>query len=365
MRVTQRSMSRNYINNLNSTLLKYNKSMDKVSSGRKFTKMSEAVADGSRALRIRAQLYKNEQMQRNLNSVSEELNVAETNMMSVKGVLDTAHEQALKVQNGTQEAGNEYQIYSSIFSSYKDQIFQWSNAVYGDKYLFSGTNNAKAPFALDGDGDLTYNDIKVSEITQDANGDYVYPVPDPTDPTDPTKVTMQKVPYSDDIYIDIGLNVTVNGTDVDKKTAFNTSVSGLASFGFGTSEVEYTNKEGETKTFDVPNNIYEIFDQMADELSKGEGCNMDKLAALDNKLTEQSKKLMVEVADIGVRSNYLSTTLSRYEDEELTLTEMQMKVEKINDSEEITTMRTYEYAWKLTLQFGSDFLPKSLMDYLG
>ena len=38
MRVTQGSMSRNYINNLNNTLLRYNKSMDKVSSGRRFTK---------------------------------------------------------------------------------------------------------------------------------------------------------------------------------------------------------------------------------------------------------------------------------------------------------------------------------------
>ena len=95
MRVTQSSMSRNYINNLNNTLLRYNKSMDKVSSGRRFTKMSESVADGSRALRIRAQLYKNTQMQRNLSSVQEELNIAETNMMSVKEFL-IQHEQALR-----------------------------------------------------------------------------------------------------------------------------------------------------------------------------------------------------------------------------------------------------------------------------
>ena len=64
---------------------------------------------------------------------------------------------------------------------------------------------------------------------------------------------------------------------------------------------------------------------------------------------------MVEVADIGVRGNYLSSTLSRYEDEELTLIEMQTNVEKINDSEEITTMRSHEYSWQLTLQFGSSF----------
>ena len=49
--------------------------------------MSDSVADGSRALRLRAQIYKNAQMQRNLSTVQEELNVAETNMLSVKGVL--------------------------------------------------------------------------------------------------------------------------------------------------------------------------------------------------------------------------------------------------------------------------------------
>ncbi|NLP26612.1 MAG: hypothetical protein GX365_04615 [Clostridiales bacterium] len=349
MRVTQGSMSRNYINNLNNTLLRYNKSMDKVSSGRRFTKMSDSVADGSRALRLRAQIYKNAQMQRNLSTVQEELNVAETNMLSVKGVLDTAHEQALKVQNGINEAENEYQIYSSIFSSYKDQVFQWSNAVYGDKYVFGGTNNGGYPFTLNSNGEMEYNGVNVNDISKDADGNFVY--------GDPPK----KVPYSDDIYVDVGLNVSVNEGKLDKKTALNISVSGLEAFGYGTTNVEYLSIDGNLKNYDVPNNIYVIFDEMAKAL---DAMDMDKFAALDLQLTEQSRKLMVEVADIGVRGNYLSSTLSRYEDEELTLIEMQTNVEKINDSEEITTMRSHEYSWQLTLQFGSSFLPQSLMDYL-
>ncbi|HHX56977.1 MAG TPA: hypothetical protein GX710_03055 [Clostridiales bacterium] len=349
MRVTQNSMSRNYINNLNSTLLKYNKSMDKVSSGRRFTKMSESVADGSRALRLRAQIYKNEQMQRNLSTVQEELNVAETNMMSVKGVLDTAHEQALKVQNGINEPDNEYQIYSSVFNSYKDQVFQWSNAVYGDKYLFGGTNNGGYPFSLNSSGEMEYNGVNVNDISKDADGYFVFGTPP------------EKVPYSDEIYVDVGLNLSVDGGKLDKKTALNISVSGLDSFGFGTTNVDYLSVDGTMKNFDVPNNIYVIFDEMAKALDTKD---MDKFAALDLQLTEQSRKMMVEVADLGVRGNYLTSTLSRYEDEELTLIEMQTNVEKINDSEEITTMRSHEYSWQLTLQFGSSFLPQSLMDYL-
>ena len=349
MRVTQSSMSRNYINNLNNTLLRYNKSMDKVSSGRRFTKMSESVADGSRALRIRAQLYKNTQIQRNLSSVQEELNIAETNMMSVKGVLDTAHEQALRVQSGITEADNEYQIYSSLFNSYKDQVLQWSNAVYGDKFIFGGTNNGGYPFTINDGGELEYNGVNVNEISKDADGNFVYGTPP------------KKVPYSDDIYVDVGLNVSVNAGKLDKKTALNISVSGLNAFGYGTTNVEYRCTDGTIKNFEVPNNIYVIFDEMAKAL---DARDMDKFAALDLQLTEQSRKLMVEVADIGVRGNYLSSTLSRYEDEELTLIEMQTNVEKINDVEEITTMRSHEYSWQLTLQFGSSFLPKSLMDYL-
>jgi len=394
-------MTRNYTNNLNKTMFKYNQSMNKVISGRKFTKMSEDVSGGARALRIRASLYKNEQIQKNLLSAGEELRVAENFMMAVQGITTQAHAEAIKAQNGTNNPTTEYLVFATNFDSYADQVFQQFNGVYGDKHLFGGTYNGGYPFSYGADDELLYLGIPVQDIEKNADGDYVYPNPDILsvnfDRNNPDH--WRNVKYSEDVYIDAGLNITVNGTLLDPRSAIQMSVSGLESFGYGTSDVEYTDVNGTTHAFNVPNNICELLRRMSEclreaqnaatlkedgeeylrdedgefvlddvgnrvSLSTVQGNAMNEFAALDVHMQEMSRKLMIQVADVGVRGNYMDNMLARYEDQYMTLQEMQITTERTNDAEEITTMRSHEFAWNLTLQFGSMFLPKSLMDYI-
>jgi len=401
-------MTRKYIRNINKTQVNLNNSMNKVMSGRKFTKMSEDVSSGAKALRIRAGLYKNEQMQKNLMAAQEELKVAENKMMAVQSMTITAHGEALRAQNGTFNPAEDYPIFASNFDSYAEQVFQQMNGVYAEKYLFGGTYNGDYPYSYDANGDVAYLGIPVHLITKNEDGVYLYPryLDNDSgidrlnfDPDDETH--WRQVPYSDSIYFDAGLNVTVNGTLLDRRSAIELSISGLESFGFGTSDVEYLAKDGLVKNYTIPNNICEILKDMAKclreasalaiRLEAGEtprypdgepnmnnfaGLDvqdgdrmmlsdyMDRFAALDIQMQKQSNKLMVQVAEVGVRTNYMENMLSRYEDEELTLREMQIHTERINDPEEITTMRSYDFAWNITLQFGSMFLPKSLMDYV-
>ncbi|GHU53084.1 hypothetical protein FACS1894132_04270 [Clostridia bacterium] len=89
-----------------------------------------------------------------------------------------------------------------------------------------------------------------------------------------------------------------------------------------------------------------------------------QLAVADTHLVKQTDKVIRQIADIGIRDKYLETNLERLENEELTLQDLQQKVEGINDAEEITKLEMNEYAWTLTLKFGSRFLPQSLMDYI-
>ena len=52
MRVTNNYMTRNYLNNLNNSLSLYNESENKLTTGRKISKMSDDVSAGTRALGV-------------------------------------------------------------------------------------------------------------------------------------------------------------------------------------------------------------------------------------------------------------------------------------------------------------------------
>ena len=161
----------------------------------------------------------------------------------------------------------------------------------------------------------------VKDITKNADGVYV-------------DADGNEVDFSERIYIDIGLGmVNLTEGDIDTNSAYDTSFSGLECLGFGMSEFTYVNDDGVEVTETFPNNIYDI----ATEISK----------ALENNETQ-----------------YLERTLTMLKDEEVNIQTMQTELEGINDTEEIVKMNEYKYAWMLTLQFGGNLLPQSLMDFL-
>ena len=82
MRITNNYMTRKYLNNLNNSLSLYNESENKLTTGRKISKMSDDVSAGTRALGVRTQSYKNEQIRENIEKAGESLNVAEGNLTS-------------------------------------------------------------------------------------------------------------------------------------------------------------------------------------------------------------------------------------------------------------------------------------------
>ncbi|MGN0620320.1 MAG: hypothetical protein ACI4I9_00495 [Porcipelethomonas sp.] len=343
MRVTNNAMTRNYLTNLNSSLSLLNDSQMKLESGRKITKMSDSVSAGTRALNVRTQIYKNEQIQDNVKKANESLLVAEGNMTSIKDILANVNEQTIKALNGTNWSASD--IYEISFDSLKDQIIEFANCKYNDTYILGGTNNMSAPFTVE-NGDLYFNGVNVNDISK-TDGQFM--------------VDGEKVPYSDSVYIDIGIGMSFNNGKIDPRTAFNMSVSGLDCLGYGTTELTYRDVEGEEHTFEAPNNAYELLDEMSKCL---EDKDYDKLAVLNDHLKETLDNLVTEIADIGIRTKYLDNHTTRLEDEEYVLTEIQSNLEYIKDTDELINEKNLEYSWLLTLQFGSKVIPKSLMDYV-
>lgn len=518
MRITQNMMTRNFLANVNKSVSRLDNSTNRFVSGRSFMYMSEKVTDGARALRIRSQLYKNEQMIRNTHTVQEELAIAEEELSTIGQVLIDAHDLAIRIQNGTFDQ-TERDIQANEFEGQMKQILKSGNSIYGDHYVFAGTKNDELPFKLNEYNELTYNGARTTDIgkvvdfanffvdpvtkqkfagtwneagteftykdgegstrilctsptdangatypltanSADKDGRYYYAL-QPGDMSklpvtsnfyyqktgnqielggttydlrreddgsysyltvgtntiigtlddeqvrnsttynsgdgpgnyirdtqtgyfyeinkdDPTKYTdeygnrrdvpanaprydVEKVAYAENMYVDVGLGMNVTEKNgLDRNTTVQASVSGLEAYGFGTKSVNYAT-EGGVKTYEVPNNLYQIFGEMAKALKAGD---MDYFAALDVHMVSQTDKLNKQIADIGVRDKYLTSNLERLENEKITLLEMQGNVEGINDAEVYNEMTMNEYAWSLTLKFGSKFIPQSLMDYI-
>lgn len=344
MRITNSYMTRNYLNNLNRSLNLYNDSGNRLNTGRKFNKMSENVSDGTRALTIRTQSYKNEQIQENVKKAGENLYVAESNLMSIKDIIDGVHSNTIQALNGTNESASD--IYATDFNAVKNQIVEFANCRYNNTYILGGTNNTSAPFEVDENGELLYNGVNVNDIKK--NGEKFF-------------VGTTEVPNSNSVYLNIGIDMTVKNGRVDSRTAFNMTVSGLDCLGYGTEEVSYINAKGEKVTEEFPNNVYEIMDEMADAVGKKDN---ERLGALNDHLKKAFDNLVTEISDIGIRTNYLDRHTSRLEDEEFVLTEIQNDIEYIKETDELINNKDMEYSWLLTLQYGSKVLPKSLMDYV-
>lgn len=343
MRVTNNYLTRNYLNNLNNSLALYNESGNRLNTGRKFSKMSEDVSAGTRALNVRTQSYKNEQIQSNVLKAGESLTVAETNLTSIKDIIATVNAETITALNGTNEDGSH--IFAIDFNSVKNQIIEFANCRYNDTYVLGGTNNSTAPFTIE-NGELFYNGVNVNDI-QKSDGKFLS--------------DNGEVPYSNSIYLDIGIGLNVKNGAVDPRSAFEMTVSGLDCLGYGTSEVTYLDINGVEHTDTFPNNAYELIDEMSKCLEEKD---YDKLSALNDHLKETFSNLVTEISDIGIRTNYLDKHTSRLEDEEYVLTEIQNNLEYIKDTDELVNNKSMEYSWLLTLQYGGKVLPQSLMDYI-
>ncbi len=343
MRVTNNAMTRNYLLNLNHNMNKLNNTSNRLQTGRKFTKMSQNVSDGTRSLNIRTQMYKNEQVQENVKKAGESLSVAETNLMNIEDILNNVYDQTLRAVNGTMESASN--IYSINFDSMKDQVIEFANCTYNDCYVLGGTNNQEVPFQVQ-DGELFYNGVAVNSVEK--VDDVFYS-------------DGEEVPYSKSVYMDIGIGMSVRNGKVDPRTAFDFTVSGLDALGYGETEITYEDRSGESHTITAPNNAYELLDDMARALDEKD---FDRLSALNDHLRDTVDDLITEIADIGVRTKYLDNHSVRLEDEEFYMTEIQSDLEYIEDTKELIDYKSHEYAWQLTLQYGGSVIPKSLMDYV-
>lgn len=341
MRVADRTTSRNYLKYLNKAKYDIAQTTKRIASGNRFTAISEDVSAGTKVLRSRMDLYKAEKQLDNVQSINDELTTTEATLTTMNDILAEVHSTKL-VKGMSESTGESGRVaIANEIKALKEQVLSLANTKYGKKFLFGGSNASfSAPFAANNAGELTYNGIKVDDIEQDTDGSFFY-----RDALD----AKQPIPRDDDVYMDIGLGLRMQGTDTDGETAFKISYSGLQILGFG--------KDADGNS----NNIYTVLNDIEAALRSGD---MDKLGELDTQIVKLSDKFLGNITEIGAKTSYLDVMETRLTNETDAYKSRIDRLMGTDDAEEASTQTMNDYVLKAVLQMGANILPASLLDYL-
>lgn len=340
MRVADRTTSRNYLKYLNKAKYDLAATTQRIASGKRFTEISEDVSAGTKVLRTRMDLYKAEKQLDNVQSINDELTTTEATLTTMNNILTDIHSTKLVkgMSDSTGEAGRT--AIADEIKALKEQVLSLANTKYSKKFIFGGSNASfSAPFSVNNAGELSYNGIKIDDIQQDANGNYFYN----------DGVADRPIPQDNDVFMDIGLGIRMQGTDTDGETAFKVSYSGLQILGFG--------KDADGNS----NNIYTVLDEVESALRSGD---MTRLGELDSQIVKLSDKFLGNITEIGAKTSYLDVMETRLTNETDAYKSRIDRLMGTDDAEEASTQTMNDYVLKAVLQMGANILPVSLLDYL-
>ena len=158
-------MSRQYKNNMSSTLGQMNSINNKILTQRKFLRASENPVGAAKALSIRKNLAIIDTYEDNLKTASGIFDSAEASIKLVSSSTATVTDKLLAGVNGD-KTNSDKGIYATEIENVGKEMVKEMNSQYADRHIFGGTNDSSPAFAYDEKtGDVTFNGISVNCTT--------------------------------------------------------------------------------------------------------------------------------------------------------------------------------------------------------
>lgn len=149
MRVTNNITTRQFLTNNNRLLTRQIQSENRISTQRRFNRVSEDIVNGNKAMTIRRQLRDLDIYNDNLGSAKAIFNAAETNLMSI------AHDNYIPVEERLVAAATgtysqeEFDIFATELDEIADEMVKTLNADFSERQLFGGASNQQTPFRIE------------------------------------------------------------------------------------------------------------------------------------------------------------------------------------------------------------------------
>lgn len=301
MRVTNRMLINNMINNIGANLRRMEKYQNRLSTGKKINVPSDDPVVAARALKLRTDVSRLEQYDRNVKDAMSWMEITESALANINDILHRARVLAVQGANGTTTPDDTKKIAEEV-KQLKHQLIQVANSTYSGRYIFSGFKTDQR--LLDEDGNF---EIEVSNN--------------------------EKIIYEVDIGDDIHINLT--GGDV---------------FNIG----------GEATASATPLMI-ELFNDFITALEAGDHSTIGGF--LDD-IDEHMDNISRVRSDIGARYNRLELTENRLSKNIYNFIKLMSENEDIDQAENIMLLKSEENVYQASLAGGARIIQPSLMDFL-
>lgn len=335
MRITTNAILRNYKSNLNTTISNLNTSRTHVMTERSFNSVAEDPASAARASQLWRKYYKNQDNLNMLKDAQSRQDGQEDALRQVNSMISTiAENYSVQALNATNQTYETRESYAAAIRQYQQSMVSSLNSTYEDTFLFAGSDGKNPPFSLSEDGTLTYRGVNVDS----ASG---------TDEFDALQ-SMSK----ENVYVDLGMGLSLDDVGgVVSSSAFDLSLPGIKAVGYG------KDSDG------MSNNAIVLAGQLAD-LLEADTFDTDAYGKLMDKFKTVSSGVLNQVTELGVKSEFLTTTQDRLENTDISLQEQLDKVEGIDMAEAITNYSWNQYAYNAALKVGTSILSASFIDFM-
>ncbi len=333
MRITTNMIRNNFQSGLYDSLGALELTRYQTSTGRRFEHSYQDPISSSQSVLLENRYARNEDYIRATEDTQKWLDSQEDAISQINNIAKEVDKNySVAAVSDTSVAGRG--AYAATFRELQDSMIYSLNVKYGETYVLAGEDGLEAPFAINDAGEVTFRGINVST-------------------TDPDELLQLEEMAKETSFVDLGFGLTIDETtgEVMPATAFDAALSGLNVVGFG------TDADGN------PENMIALLGDMA-ELLEADTFDREQYETLWTKFSGGAENVRDELTAIGAKSNLLTETHTRLENEKINITEQFDSAVNIDPAEAITDFSYAMYVYEAALKIGNNILSPSLLDYL-
>lgn len=303
MRIATSTITNSATNSMNNAYKTYLDIINKISSNKNFTKVSENVTDATKVLKLNDELAQMDIYQSNIQAAINEMNLAYDTLGAINDEITEINSLIVEASNATTTPDSAKAIATEIkqrISTITDKM----NTKYLDNYIFSGSYTDIMPYTTDADGNIIY------QGSSQAAGDR---------------------------------NLTIS-----ENTTFTYNFTGEEIFG---------KQDG----------VNDFFSQMKelDELLNADSLDYDKIREKLGVLETASNNIIQSQGNVSAKVTKLTATQSVNESTIVKLTEDKANLEEVDITKAATDLANAQTALQASYAIGTTILGSvSLLDYL-
>jgi len=171
MRITELTVIKNLIDNINKTREKINQVQLKIATGKEINTVSDDPYIANSIMNLKAMINRNEQFQKNIDDAIDFLTATGDALDNFINTLIDIKSLLVEISNSAREP--DYETYANRLGELFKQLLDSANTNFKGKYIFNGTNTKVKPFSYDEKNDLLISDLSNGGIKFEVN-DGVY-----------------------------------------------------------------------------------------------------------------------------------------------------------------------------------------------